>query len=80
MSPLAKRQLEELPWEIQRRIVRDIEKKLKKTPIEFGKPLSGQLHGNYRLRVGSYRVMYEVYQEKIMVHVIRIGHRDGFYD
>jgi mRNA interferase RelE/StbE len=34
----------------------------------------------YRLRVGDYRVIYEVDEADAMITVIQIGHRQGIYD
>ena len=34
----------------------------------------------YGLRVGVYRVLYEVHEEEVVVWVIRIGHRKEVYD
>lgn len=33
----------------------------------------------YRVRVGDYRIVYEVLDEALLVHVVRIGHRREVY-
>jgi mRNA interferase RelE/StbE len=33
----------------------------------------------YRIRVGDYRVIYEVKDKILLVHVIRVGHRKDIY-
>lgn len=33
----------------------------------------------YRVRVGDYRILYEVVDARLLVHVIRIGHRRDVY-
>ena len=33
----------------------------------------------FRLRVGQYRVIYEVKKEKVVILVIRVGHRKDVY-
>ncbi len=33
----------------------------------------------YRLRVGSYRVIYEIHKNEIVVMVISVGHRKDIY-
>lgn len=33
----------------------------------------------YRVRVGDYRVVYEVLDQVLLVHVVRIGHRREVY-
>lgn len=34
---------------------------------------------SYRIRVGDYRIIYEVYEEHITIEVARIRHRRDFY-
>lgn len=42
------------------------------------KKLRGAQH-TYRIRQGDYRVIYEVFDDKIVVELISIGHRSDVY-
>lgn len=42
------------------------------------KPLK-EMGGCYRLRVGDWRVIYEVVKQKLRIYVIKIGHRKEVY-
>jgi mRNA interferase RelE/StbE len=33
----------------------------------------------YRVRVGDYRIVYEVFDDRLIVDVVRVGHRRDFY-
>ena len=59
----------------QQRIIKTIRKKLTIKPKEFGKPLAGDLKGYRKLRIGEYRVIYEIEEEKVLVYVILVGYR-----
>jgi len=59
----------------QQRIIKTIRKKLTIKPKEFGKPLVGDLKGYWKLRIGEYRVIYEIEEEKVLVYVILVGYR-----
>jgi len=37
------------------------------------------LHDVYRVRQGKYRIIYEVYENKLIVIVLKIGHRKDIY-
>ena len=41
--------------------------------------LGGELSGLYKLRVGDYRVLYEIVREKEAIVVHAIGHRSEIY-
>jgi mRNA interferase RelE/StbE len=40
--------------------------------------LSGEASA-YRVRVGDYRIVYEVLDDRLVVHVVRVGHRRDVY-
>jgi mRNA interferase RelE/StbE len=42
-------------------------------------PMKGKGIGLYRLRVGSYRVVYRIQTDRIRVLVIRVAHRSEVY-
>ena len=44
-----------------------------------GKPLKGQLKDRYSYRVGSYRIVYLVRRQELLVLIIDIGHRRDIY-
>lgn len=41
--------------------------------------LSGNLSEFYKLRVGDYRIIYELDHEENLVNILRIGHRREIY-
>ncbi len=42
------------------------------------KKLTG--HALFRIRVGAYRVMYEIRGDELVVIVVKVGHRRDVYD
>jgi mRNA interferase RelE/StbE len=42
-------------------------------------PLTGDLTGLYKLRVGDYRVLYEILQNEQTILIHQIGHRREIY-
>ncbi len=62
----------------RKRIKKAIENKLVTNPIELGKPLQYSLKGCRRLRVGDYRVVYQI--ERNVVLIVKIGHRREVYE
>ncbi len=64
----------------KQQIQKAIEFKLALNPIEFGKPLRYSLKGLRRLRVGEYRIIYQIEESKKTVLIVKIGHRREVYD
>jgi mRNA interferase RelE/StbE len=78
IKPSAVREIEAVPEKKQRqRIVTKIEA-LSDEPRPFGcEKLSSR--EQYRLRQGAYRVVYAIDDEKVVVFVVKVGHRSGVY-
>ena len=77
LQPPTKRFLKKVPQNIRERIIKKLEK-LKRNP-SLGSPLAGRLSSLWKLRVGDYRVIYQIIKDKIVVVVLRIGHRKNVY-
>lgn len=67
-----------LDFSIQERIAKKIGE-LKDNP-RIGIPLVGNLTGLWKLRIGDYRVIYQIRNEELVVLVLDIGHRQNIYD
>lgn len=52
---------------------------LAENPQRVGKPLRGQLEGRYSARRGEFRVIYRIFDERVVVRVIHIAHRRDVY-
>lgn len=48
---------------------------LAESPFRVGKPLRDRLEGRYSARRGEFRVIYQIFEEVIVVGVITIDHR-----
>jgi len=59
----------------QKRILTAIRKKLATEPKKFGRPLRGELKKYWKLRVGEYRVIYEILEDQVLVYIILVGFR-----
>lgn len=48
-------------------------------PRNFGKELRGNLSGLWRYRVENHRVICKIEDERLVVLVVRVGHRKDVY-
>jgi len=48
-------------------------------PRRFGEPLRKDLAGFWRYRVGAYRLICDIQDNKMVVLVLRLGHRSKVY-
>ena len=73
----ALKELHELPESDRPRLIAAIDQ-LAEHP-HAGKLLKGDLSGLRRLRVGTYRIIYEVDDGKVLILVLRVAHRKNIY-
>ncbi len=48
-------------------------------PRQHGKGLTANRSGQWRYRVGDYRILAEIQDDKILILVLNIGHRSEIY-
>jgi len=77
IKPKAIKQLEKLPKEITERILRKVVF-IKETPQSFMKKLESK--NIWSLRVGDYRVLIDIYEDKKLMEIIKVGHRKEIYE
>ncbi|HBP89137.1 MAG TPA: type II toxin-antitoxin system mRNA interferase toxin, RelE/StbE family [Nitrospiraceae bacterium] len=78
LAPPAERQLKALPQAVQKRLVKRL-KTLQINPRPQGvKKLAGE-DDLYRVREGSYRIIYTIREKALIVLVLTIGDRKEIY-
>ncbi|MCC8406529.1 MAG: type II toxin-antitoxin system RelE/ParE family toxin [Rickettsia endosymbiont of Sceptobius lativentris] len=79
LTPNAQRQLKKLSKQLQQTIIQKLED-LKAIPLPVGiEKLSG-IDNLYRLRIGNYRIIYQVEHKILLILVLKIGDRKEVYD
>lgn len=48
-------------------------------PKRSAEPLSGVLRGLYRFRIGDFRAICDIQEDRLVVLVIEVGHRGDIY-
>jgi len=75
---LAFSQFRKLERNAQKKIVKKLRFYLsQKDPLKFAEPLKDFRFGNWRFRIGDYRVLFDVEKNKIII--LKIGHRKDIY-
>ena len=77
-KPSADRQLRKLPRDVQRRIVAAVEA-LADKPRPPGVVKITEDDNLRRIRVGDYRIVYEIHDDRLVVLVLRVAHRKDVY-
>lgn len=78
LSPAAQKALERLPLDIQNRLTSRILALAENPRPPGAKTLKGA-KGELRLRVGDYRIIYQTEDERLLVRILKIGHRSEVY-
>ncbi len=66
-----------MPTKEQNRVVESIQSLSDNPRPNNSKKLSGR--NGWRIRIGNYRVIYEIHDEKLLILVVVIGHRSNVY-
>jgi len=77
-SPHATRSFRKLPRSVQVRMHGAIEQ-LKENPRPQGAEKLKESENTYRIRVGDYRILYEIQDQELVVYVIETAHRREVY-
>ncbi len=75
-SPAAAREFRKLPSEPKQRIARSIDK-LADDPRPDG--VKKLFDGSFRIRIGDYRVLYQVHDAMLLIIVLRVRNRKDAY-
>ncbi len=76
-SPSALKQLEKLEHKIKERIIFALERlRVRPESCDIKKLVGMQ---GYRFRVGDYRIIFDIEEDKLIILVLKIGHRKNIY-
>jgi mRNA interferase RelE/StbE len=80
-EPAAQRELDKLDSPIRRRILKFLYEGVGKldNPRKTGERLQGTLSEFWKYRVGNYRLICSLENDRLVVLVLRIGHRREVY-
>jgi len=74
----AEKFLKKLDKTNQQRVINKL-KCLKENP-KLGVPLTANLAGLWKLRIGDYRAIYQILNQELTILILKIGKRDNVYD
>lgn len=79
-TPRAEKTLSRLDRTVQKRVVGKLYQiQGADDPRDLLKPLTGPFAGMFRLRVGDYRVIIDVQDERCVILALDVGHRSTVY-
>lgn len=74
-------ELKRLDRSAQKRVVRFLQERITvdHDPRDIGKPLTGNMAGLWRYRIGEYRVVCRIEDDRLTVVVVRVALRKDVY-
>jgi len=80
-DPAALKELKKLDKSVEKRILKFLRERVEKLddPRQVGARLQGALCGMWKYRVGDYRLICSLENDRLVVLVLRIGHRREVY-
>ncbi len=76
------KEMKKLDHKVQQQILHYFDERIapSSNPRTFGKSLKSSFSGLWRYRIGDYRAICRIEDEKMVVLVVRIAHRSTAYD
>jgi mRNA interferase RelE/StbE len=74
----ALKELQKLPGPLISKIVSAVDN-LSSNPFPQGVRKLVATEDTYRIRIGDYRVLYNIIEKKVIIEIIRVGHRKDVY-
>jgi mRNA interferase RelE/StbE len=80
-DPTARRELDKLDKPVARRILKFLHQRIRNldNPQQVGAKLQGTLSPFWKYRVGDYRLICSIEHARLVVLVLRVGHRSDVY-
>lgn len=79
-SRTARRAIEQhLPEKVATAALQFIAGALADNPYRVGKPLREPFKGRYSARRGDYRVIYEIFEQRVVIEIVSLAHRRDAY-
>jgi len=80
-DPAARRELEKLDQSVSDRILKFLHERVAAldNPRRIGNRLQGTLRQFWKYRVGDYRLICSIEDDRLIVIVVRVGHRREIY-
>jgi mRNA interferase RelE/StbE len=75
---MAEKNMDKIPLPVRRRIADAIEE-LRRNPRPAGVVKMAGDENLWRIRIGDYRVVYEIHDDRLIILVLRVAHRKDVY-
>ena len=81
ITDTARKQLAKLDHQVQVSIIRYLRERIatEENPRRFGAPLRRELVNRWKYRIGAYRLICDIQDDKLLVLVLLLGHRSRVY-
>jgi len=77
-TPRALKQMHKLDMDVRKRIFKKLDYFMSlSNPMEFAEPITDPALGQYRFRIGDYRVIFDV--EEDLFKILKVGDRKDVY-
>ena len=78
METFSCKEIQKLPRPLITKIVSAVDN-LSSNPFPQGVRKLVGTENTYRIRIGDYRVLYNLIEQKVIIEIIRVGHRKDVY-